>query len=325
MENRKSKILNADLPEEHQSRIQVLKNAGGTLMFHSRYLAGEHAAVWNELNALGEQVYYDPLAIDALAVAYETMDRALTNIRLLVTQLHTLRYAFNPMVMAPYYKNSQMAMEMWAFRESITLEALMDPHHTELLRQSDVQAISREENDRQRLKSEQERRRGVAHPIDHGSQLPRERIHRIAKAAGEMPISLRTWYKVIGGTNLTGSHPDISPIGVKSDALFVAPLDFVLDAFRAWEDDEWELGLPFQVPIAPDSEVKAGASPTTPMISIALPAPQMDFIIEAGAQQRTFVENLRHAFEWAGFPGYAELPGQPPELVRLLMARMLPI
>ena len=325
MKNGKSKILNADLPEEHQSRIQALKNAGGTLMFHSRYLAGEHAGVWNELTALGEEVYYDSLAIDALAVAYETMDRALTNIRLLVTQLHTVGYAFNPMVMAPYYKNSQMDMGMWAALESMTLEALMDPHHRELLRQSDVRATSREAGERQKLKDEQERHRGVAHPIDNGSQLPHERIKRIAKAAGEMPISLRTWYKVIGGVNLTGSHHDISPFGVKSDPLFVAPLDFVLDAFRAWEEDEWELGQPFQVPISPDSEVKAGGSPTTSMLSITLPAPQMDFIIEAGVQQRTFVEYLRHSFEWAGFPGYAELPGQPPEFVRLLKERMLPI
>ncbi len=44
--------------------------------FYNRYVAGEFREVWMELAALGDAVWLDPVAADALAVCYEAMYRA---------------------------------------------------------------------------------------------------------------------------------------------------------------------------------------------------------------------------------------------------------
>lgn len=49
-----------------------------------RYCAGEHAAVWAEMAAVGSAILTEPLRAEALLVAHETMRRARYNI----TQLH---------------------------------------------------------------------------------------------------------------------------------------------------------------------------------------------------------------------------------------------
>jgi len=59
-----------------------------------RYRQGECENVWAELAALGGQVRQQPLALDALAVARETMTRARANMELLVQRLNTLGYRF---------------------------------------------------------------------------------------------------------------------------------------------------------------------------------------------------------------------------------------
>lgn len=58
---------------EHSERIQALQQSAGSLPFYSRY-----RQVWLELAALGDAVWLDPVAADALAVCYETMHRART-------------------------------------------------------------------------------------------------------------------------------------------------------------------------------------------------------------------------------------------------------
>src|SRR6476646_4648912 len=61
-----------------------------------RYLQGECIEVWDELVALGSAVYDDgsPVAMDALAVARETMRRGRHNIVLLLRRLYEVGYRF---------------------------------------------------------------------------------------------------------------------------------------------------------------------------------------------------------------------------------------
>src|SRR5688500_17212071 len=73
------------LPTDPAARLDRLRRyAGGTLPFFDRYRAGAHRDVWSELVALGPSVREDPYAADALAVAYETMQRVDANVRTLV-------------------------------------------------------------------------------------------------------------------------------------------------------------------------------------------------------------------------------------------------
>jgi hypothetical protein len=61
--------------------------------FFSRYLAGDHQNVWEELQALGE-IVEQPLRTDALDVARETMRRVKINLEMIVHRLKKLGFQF---------------------------------------------------------------------------------------------------------------------------------------------------------------------------------------------------------------------------------------
>ena len=84
-----------ELAVDHGERVRALRTyANGTLPLFDRYVAGEHIEAWEALRALGPEVRRDPHAADALAVAYETMQRVERNVRTIVTRLGTLGYRF---------------------------------------------------------------------------------------------------------------------------------------------------------------------------------------------------------------------------------------
>jgi hypothetical protein len=65
--------------------------------FHSRYVAGEHRQVWQELTTLGGKAISPPLIADALAVAREIIRRARHNLSLVHDRLCIEGYRFaNP-------------------------------------------------------------------------------------------------------------------------------------------------------------------------------------------------------------------------------------
>ncbi len=95
-------ILKVSLPTDPAARLEQLRaHSGGRLPFFDRYRAGEHAKVWTELVALGDGVRDDPVAADALAVAYETMQRVESNVRTVVRRLIATDYAFSETSHAP--------------------------------------------------------------------------------------------------------------------------------------------------------------------------------------------------------------------------------
>ncbi len=89
-----SDLYAKELPLDRPARVTVLRAHAGHLPRLDRYLAGEHTQVWNELVAAGDEVRRDPLAGDALAVAYEAMQRVDENVRRLVQRLTALGYRF---------------------------------------------------------------------------------------------------------------------------------------------------------------------------------------------------------------------------------------
>jgi hypothetical protein len=92
---RTSAILSAAFPADAAGRLAALRaHARGSLPLFDRYMTGEHTAVWKELVARGVEVRHDPLAADALAVAYETMRRVHENVRAVVSGLVSLGYEF---------------------------------------------------------------------------------------------------------------------------------------------------------------------------------------------------------------------------------------
>jgi hypothetical protein len=87
-------ILKAKLPIIHRERIEFFQQfAKGLLPSYDRYVAGDRIAVWESLRNIDRLVRAD-YAMDALAVAYETMERARTNVEILAQRLEQLHYRF---------------------------------------------------------------------------------------------------------------------------------------------------------------------------------------------------------------------------------------
>jgi hypothetical protein len=106
------------------------------------------------------------------------------------------------------------------------------------------------------------------------------------------------------GTGLAIRYPD---------PLVVIPPSAVLDELAEWqEDEELEQAFPiFSAPLAPDAYHKEDVNGGEPY-RIALPNAGCDAQILNLPDSMTFVAYLRHAFHWAGLPGYAETFTEPP-------------
>lgn len=153
--------------------------------------------------------------------------------------------------------------------------------------------------------------------------------------AGRMPLALRAWYEHVGQVDLTGAHPDWD--FAYPDAFVVAaPLDYLASEFAEWEADrgtEWDRG-DFTLDLAPDSLHKADVSGGPPY-GIAVPNDGIDGLFLNERHQTTFVNYLRIAFAWGGFPGWnpaaqvlgewARPSGPSRSVIREIADRLLPI
>jgi hypothetical protein len=244
---------------EHSERIQALREAGGSLPFYSRYVAGEFRDVWMELAALGDSVWLDPVAADALAVSYETMHRAKTNIEILIGGLEAEGYDFRPNVYSPYWRRSQR-MKEWVEEHDESAQLVVASMQEPLMKLPEPVRSQMNAERKRRLPSAMETARifrdhrlGIVRPFEPPPGIPRGWLRKITSPAGDLPLSLRAWYSTIGCVNLVGHHPGLAPPGVECDPLFVAPIKCVVDACDAWQEDHAgdKERPPFQVPISP--------------------------------------------------------------------------
>jgi hypothetical protein len=67
----------------------------------SRYVAGDHEAVWAELTGLGSDIRVDRSSAEARQVARETMRRVRDNVTELIARLHSAGYAFEADPLVP--------------------------------------------------------------------------------------------------------------------------------------------------------------------------------------------------------------------------------
>jgi hypothetical protein len=318
---------------EHSERIQALQEAGGSLPFYDRYVAGEFRDVWMELAALGDAVWLDPVAADALAVCYETMHRARTNIEVLVGALEAEGYEFHPTVYSPYWRKSHK-MQEWVEAHAESSRLVLASMQQPLMNLPEPARGQMNADRERRLPQAIETARifhdhllGIVRPLVPPEWIPEGWLRKITSPAGDLPMSLRIWHSTVGGVNLVGRHPELAPPGVECDPLFVAPLKGVVDACEAWQEDHAgaKERPPFRMPISPPRSVKAGSSAEGDHYVITLPGATLDAIIENEPHGLDFVNYLRLAFEWGGFPGYADIPSKAPALIYRLKERLLPI
>jgi hypothetical protein len=131
----------------------------------------------------------------------------------------------------------------------------------------------------------------------------------LERRIGPMPLSLRAWYETVGTVNLIGSHEDWLEIETV-DPLVVCPLADMLrcidDEYEDWREELKDLGdeaEPFTFDFAPDDLHKANISGGPPY-GVEYPSTLADAPVHFERHHTTFVDYLRVALQWGGFPGF---------------------
>jgi hypothetical protein len=137
-----------------------------------------------------------------------------------------------------------------------------------------------------------------------------------------VPVALATFWRVVGGVDLRGRHPDWSvdawlgfpgarePVWL-TDPLVVAPAADVLS--EALEDASEP---PFWLHFAPDATGKAGFSGGA--LGVWAPDAAADPALQGAGG--TFLGHLERAWVWGGFPGFADIGERPEAWLDLLRA-----
>jgi len=308
--------------------------------FLDRYLNGQYVAVWRELTSLGEQVRHKRYAADASAVARETMRRASHNVEVLITRLEAIQYRF--MTLQDHDRITKEANSR-VFSMIMEISGKMDPgdkrrsNRIRLLRSPEYQKtlVERAEQARKATTQSLDRAgRRSKRPLQDpavwsvpGKNTAKELDQLEKLAGGPLPMSLRAWYEEVGGVSLLGWHSLLSPNSdephsdVCPDPLMIEPLQLTIRQFR-----EEEFEGPAYVYLAPDDVTKGGSGGAGPY-GMRVPDASADglFAVVGSRKGPSFINYLRGAFKWGGFPGWEGKKGCPSKLISDLAEGLLPI
>jgi hypothetical protein len=311
-------ILKTRLSVDPAARLEQLRaHAGGKLPLYDRYQAGAYCDVWRELVSLGGGVREDPYVADALAVAYETMRRVRENVRTVVERLTAMHFTFGmpdgPLDVAV---GGPQGVERIDFDQLV--RRVMGPGRVPnvpgLPNLANMMAKARDLIAAQGKGKQETRERARGHtpppPDIHDQIVSFEREFAV------LPLSLRTFYEVVGEVNLIGSHPALAPAdrAIKPDPLVVYALDD--GALEYDEEEDEEAGRPSAITIAPDDLHKANVSGGG-AYEMAVPDLRADGELLNERHQLFFVDYLRLAFRFGGFPGYDGAAAVPEEISTL--------
>jgi len=319
-----------------------------TRVFLDRYLSGQCREVWQDLTQLGPAVREEPYRNDALSVGAETMKRARHNVELIIVKLEKLGYRFTQEADTPERINFAIAPEsdaLKAIREKYSqpgfvpksehdkamvaklkrIEATTQlmTKHSDFLAKVVAAVRGREEKktnqaDRPPALKDSE----IFSPPKSSANKDLDRFEK--KLGGPLPISLRCWYEQVGAVNLMGYHEALNPKGggESPDPLVIDPL---IQAAEAWFGEDLEFDSDeIELPLAPDDVSKAFESGGDPY-AIKLPDAAADGLFLNERHETTFVEYLRIAFQWGGFPGWERTASRPQKELDYLRENLLPI
>jgi hypothetical protein len=314
-----------------------------------RYRNGEHEKVWAELLALGGQVRQEPIFADALAVARETMTRARANIELLVPRLIGMgyRFVYRDRAFVPADSDTQglvaevegragpLPLSLRAWCEVVGEVNFMGsyPKLSTYVEGAPAQAVAQGFLSLFAAQSGQASAPGKAGKDDslrQAYELSRSLLDEVVRGIKTgQPRSPRVQAGVAASRKLLeqvqrpqlGEHPD-----VESDPLVVEP--YFQDLEEELEQGEDESGQEdsgsFQAIIAPDATHKTNHSGGSPYC-IRFPDAAVDAPLEGDENYGTFVEYLRIAFRWGGFPGLRASAKPPREELAYLTQGLSPL
>jgi hypothetical protein len=281
----------------------------------SRYLAGEYQQVWQEITHLPDNESPANDA-DVLAVITEMMRRVRQNVECLRDRLQDLGYRFGYAWMQPVIASE---------REQIA------SYTPEFLREAGIpEEVWEDMRIPNTLPWIEQQGPVVSTPLPDISA----RCTLVAEHHGPIPLVLQSFYRVVGGVNFVGTppdrwipwnHPEVTVSRtyteqVRSGASLLDPLSIAPLADR-WLRYALRWGEVF---IGEDRFFKyyysGGGAYKMPLTSPMM----IDAPLSGYSSSMLFVEFLRWAFSWGGFPGYAVLPNYPGEELQALTAGLLP-
>jgi hypothetical protein len=191
-----------------------------------------------------------------------------------------------------------------------------DPHAADAL------AVAYETMRRVRANVETVTARLQAFGYEHTAETPlhqppgprtRKLLARLEKKAGALPLSLRAFYEVVGAVDWTGHQSTIAPreSGITPGPLVVFPIEIAEEHSYFGEDDDET-----RIVISPDEIFKAGEAGGD-AFTMEAPNPCVDGKLLDESHDTWFVEYLRIAFRFGGFPGYDGIENPPTELAEL--------
>lgn len=303
-----------------------------------RYLNDEYAEVWADLIGLGDEVRQKSALLDAETVANETMRRARHNLEILLPRLAATGYLFTDPILENKLElvNEFLAAPKWDSSVTRRLERRvklgLEPASV-LDRPVPESEIARKREKKAELEAELKRMRALP-PLENpkvfyaSESQTKDYLKAVEERAnGPIPISLRAWYKHVGYVSFMGSHETLNPAGnAIPDPLVVVSLEtFHVNLLSANPGDKR------QVALSPDDLYKARLPKSTPGVEspleyrITIPNAAADFKFENEWRGTYFVNYLRKAFEWGGFPGWERDPNPPRKLISELTKGLLPI
>jgi hypothetical protein len=329
--------------------------------WRKRYEAGEREAVWAEMTALGPAIRHARYVDEAWAVARETMRRARHNVELIVRRLDELKYQFwdgeqgslGPQTMKICCGGKIMEFPSIesAARTALKIDPWKNPsegarkHVLEaqsmlagLLEKFQAQKSVTSKNRAERLKkkaviTDHLKDTSVFSPPDADED---SRFRALEEKGMSLPLSLRAWIEEVGDVNLAGAHPalsfwqDANFPGVHADPLMVN-VDGLMFDLEGWEEEFEEGGDPgtLQAVIGWDAGAKSRLAVENEQLdygyTIDLPNAAADAPLRGEHHNTTFVNYLRIAFKWGGFPGWADQPRRPENELKKLAGGLLEI
>jgi hypothetical protein len=155
---------------------------------------------------------------------------------------------------------------------------------------------------------------------------------------GPIPLSIRAWCEIVGEVCLDGSHEVLEERPGKP-SLRVHMGGDMMDGSNARLGVIYEpSGLPLQIEpwinewrdLEPEDDPEDEVDPYEQLMLTAIGGESLGVKVPNAAAdarfgRRYFVEHLRHAFRWGGFPGYADTLWKPTKELDYLAEGLLPI
>ena len=327
-----------------------------------RYLDGQHVEVWKDLTALGGGVRSSLYYQDTTEVAVETMKRARHNVESIIQKLDKLGYEFSSSAdMISPMPNMQEILSMvgQAMTERLKVpgmsnslppdmvnmpsaqmlnvlltkygEAGFEPRNgheaamTQLAKTIEVtQQMTAQLMPKMAERLAEMEQANKSHQSKPSVENPKvfspagENTSRIVEEFekemnGPLPISLRSWYLHVGAVSLEGKHEQLNPAGAAHypEPLIIIPFEEAADFVDDYDHYEQK-----------DSELLLWADESD-QFTMKVPDTCADATI-LGLEIK-FVEHLRTAFAWGGFPGWARSNNRPEKELNYLRGGLLPL